>query len=481
MQSQVYPTPLGLLRPFLICSLMLCTLALGACGGDDDSGTSVSTGGEDSGTDGGRRKHDEVDEFDAAGFEQPMMIDAGTPIAGDPPPELEGQACAVDTNKVYELITVSRQAEPTRLAVDTDHSRFALAYLDKSEQCIDATYVAELEGPSGVGEPVKSLAFDPCTIIDHAAIEYNGEHWLLGSVDARKDTRDLWVQEFDSSSKTKYTAFRVTDSAAIEVEFALQSLGNDGVLAAWVEQDAVGGPTRLMTRLLYPQGDAIADAVELEQPKDVNWTISNLSMAVFGDNYIGLVYRRADDAGHAEIVLDMLDRSGVRDRDSWVLSSEAGGFGSADISADSDGAGVIYSIVEGDSQQLWFQLLGLDGRAAPVTSGGGRVGGPSEPVRIIGPPFKATDASLAKLPVGYAVAYRALPGGQVDSPRVRVHFLDRFGRVLGFSDVALAKPIGGRTAIKAARDGRITVGWSDTGDDGLTTLTAIKLPCVGGI
>ena len=66
-------------------------------------------------------------------------------------------------------------------------------------------------------------------------------------------------------------------------------------------------------------------------------------------------------------------------------------------------------------------------------------GGPAEPMRIVGPPFKANDASLAKLPNGYAVAYRALAGGTVTSPRIRVHFLDSYGRIIGESDVALGQ------------------------------------------
>ena len=476
MPLHVHPARLCAPGPARIWSLGLLAAALCACGGGGGHHSVDVPGGpdRDAGQHGGGSTLD-------GSFPLPVDYDAGTPIPGNPPPELEGQGCAVDTNKIYDLVTLDRQPEPTRLAVDLSGSRFALAYIDKSAQCIDAIYLAELEGASGVGMPSIAPALDPCTSIDHTSIEYNGSDWLLASVDARKDSRDLWVQAFDTDGKPASGANRVTNNLALEREVALLSLGSDAVLAAWVEQDLDGGKTQLKLRPLSAQGKPAGDEVVLDQPTDSTWIVSGLSLAKLGDMFVGLAYRRTDQTtGRSEIVLDVLDHQGMRDRDSWVLSTDAGALGSVDVSADDVGAGAIYSLIQGDSDQLWFQQLGLDGRAAKATSAG-RVGGPVDPVRVVGPPYKAIDASLAKLPVGYAIAYRALPGGDVGSPRIRVHFLDRFGRILGKSDVALAEANGGRTAIKSAYDGRITVGWSDTDDQGETTLTAIKLPCVGGI
>jgi hypothetical protein len=204
-------------------------------------------------------------------------------------------------------------------------------------------------------------------------------------------------------------------------------------------------------------------------------------MARIGD-FAGLGYRRvSDDGTRSEIVLDILDENGARDRDSWVLSTEAGSNGSIDLASDEEGAGAIYSLNQGESQQLWFQPLGLDGRALPVMTGG-KTGGGADPHRIVGPPDKAADVSMTKLPVGFAVAYRVLPSVGVDSPRIRVHFLESFGRIIGMSDVALATMYGGRTAIESAYDGRVVIGYSDSDDEtGATTIYGIKLPCVGGL
>ena len=227
------------------------------------------------------------------------------------------------------------------------------------------------------------------------------------------------------------------------------------------------------------QGKPSGDEVTLDQP-DGAWTFNQLAMTGFSDTLFGLAYRRADDSGHQESCSTWSTPTACATETRWVLTTQAGPNGGVDLSSDGEGAGVIYSLADGESEQLWFQRLGLDGRAAHVMSGI-MVGGASDPVRIVGPPYKAVDASLAKLPTGYAVAYRALPGGNVDSPRIRIHFLDRFGRIIGQSDATLATMYGGRTAIKAAYDGRVTVGYSDSDENtGDTTIVAIKLPCLGG-
>ena len=471
MRSQVYLTVLSALRPFLIASFALVLPALGACGGDDDDSAPVGPAKDAGG--GGE------DEFDAT-FAPPIEVDAGQAEPGDPPADLAKESCAVDTNKLYDLVAFDRAPEPTRLAVDLPGSRFALAYIDESKDCVDAVYVAQIEGERASAKPDISFALDPCSMIDSAAIEYNGERWLLGTIDARGDARDLWIQEFDPDDKETFPAHNVTESDEPERAFALLSLTEgDGVVAAWVEDGLITGSSqRLKVRKLSAGGEPEEDVVELDQPKGSTWTISGLTMAQFGANYVGLGYRRQSQDGHAELVLDVLDRQGERDRDTLVLSKDAGGYGGIDLVADEEGGGVIYSVVQGLSEQLWFQLLDVNAHVAKVNNGV-TSGGAMEALRVVGPPYKANDASLAKLPNGYAVAYRALPGGDLDAPRIRVHFLDRFGRILAKSDVAHAEPTGGRTAIKSAYDGRVVVGWSDQDAAGKTTMTAVRLPCVG--
>jgi hypothetical protein len=472
MLLPVYSTSLRLFRlfPIALCALLLG--GLGACSKKKHPPVALSTN-NDAGDD-----FDGGVEIDAAGLPQVKApdFDASAIIPGDPPPELAGQSCAVDTNKLYELVTTARQPEPAALGIDQVGSRFAVSYVDKSTRCVDAVFVTELQGPSGLGTPESKVATDACTAVDHVAVAHAGDTWLLASVDARQDERDLWMQPYDGVSK--YPPQRITKTATTKSEVAVTSFGTDAALVSWVEHDAAAGTTTLYARALTALGEPRGDSVAIEQSPTLGY--DRLSLSQIGKTYVGLGYRRFDMAGRSELVLQVLDgTTGKLDRDEWLLTKEAGALGSIAISADENGGGLIYSLIQGTSEQLWFQQLGADGRAAPVMSGG-RTGGPSDPTRVVGPPYNAVDASLAKLPVGFAVAYRALPGGNVSSARIRVHFLDRFGRVIGNSDVALAQQSGGRTAIGAGYDGRVVLAWSDQTEDGKTTLTAIKLPCVGG-
>ena len=100
-------------------------------------------------------------------------------------------------------------------------------------------------------------------------------------------------------------------------------------------------------------------------------------------------------------------------------------------------------------------------------------------VRIVENPQLAIDVSLAKMPRGYALAYRALPSPGVSVPQIRAHFLDRTGRIVGDSGIALAEPNGGQTALEIGTDGRMVVSWTDTTEDNVSTLRALILPCGG--
>jgi hypothetical protein len=471
MNAQVNAAELWSPRSRRNLAIAVIALALCACGGDDDTidvGYTPSDAGADSDGGGGDLPLD-------GEVPLPITPDAGEAFPGEPPPELADSLCAVDTNKVYDLITLDRPPAPTQLAVDQTASRFGSVFVGDSEQCIDALYLANLEGASGVGEPEITLATDECTTVTHSALAHTGAHWLLAMVDARMDSYDLWVQAHDGDDQ--FTAHRISENLGQESDLSIAAVGDDAAIVVWVERDALTGATSLNARPLDADGTPSGDAVVLEPAG--TWSFASVTVGRIGE-YAGLGYRRFDAGGRSEIVLDVLSaETAERDRDSWVLTSEAGPVGSVELGSDDDGGGVIYSIGQAESQQLWFQKIDRTGRAAKIMSGI-NVGGDASPQRVVGPPYKANDASLAKLPVGFAVAYRALPGGMVTSPRIRVHFLDRDGRIIGVSDVALAGEFGGRTAIEAAVDGRIVLGWTDTAEDGSSTLTAVKLPCVGG-
>src|SRR5262245_25717455 len=118
MVSRVYLTSSH--RPVLFhFFLSLALLASFACSSKKRP-PAVSSGGKDSGAseekDAGTIMKPTIDR-DAA---RPVRskFDAAALLPGEPPEELAGETCAVDTNKLYTLVSNMRQPEPARLAVD---------------------------------------------------------------------------------------------------------------------------------------------------------------------------------------------------------------------------------------------------------------------------------------------------------------------------------------------------------------------------
>jgi len=244
----------------------------------------------------------------------------------------------------------------------------------------------------------------------------------------------------------------------------------------WAENAFDGTGTSLRAQLVSGTGEPIGESVEIQEAAEGFY--ASLSVALLGEFYIGVAYVHDDGLGARRVVLDVLSQeTGERDRDSWVLTASPGDNGTVDLASGTLGAGIAYTLAEGTSRQIWFQGLGFDGRAAPVQSAGGLTGGPSEPTRVVENPQQGIDVSMTKLLRGFALAYRALPTVGIAVPQIRVHFLDRDGRIIGDSAVALAELSGGQTAIEVASDGRIVLSWTDTDEDGSSTLRALLVPC----
>jgi hypothetical protein len=394
---------------------------------------------------------------------------------GDPPEELEGERCAADTNKIYELATYSGNAQPAQLAVFA--SRFGLAYVSNEDvMCTTGVSLAEMSGAPGQNEPSPMTAYDDCTLVEQAAIARGDDAWLLAIVDNRQEARDLWVHAFDPESGRTRGQHRITENMAGEGAVELVRIDADSALIVWAETAFDNSGTALHAQFLSGEGEPMGEPVEIAEAAEGFNT--SMAMVLLGEFYVGLAYVRDDGAGGQVAVLDVLDReTAERERDPWVLTTEAGANGTIDIASDSMGAGVAYTLVQGTSRQVWFQELGLDGRAAPVLGGGGLMGGPSDPLRVVENPQLAIDLSLARMPRGFALAYRALPSVGVTVPQIRAHFLDKSGRIVGDSAIALAEINGGQTALEMSTDGRMVLSWTDTDEEGLSTLRALIVPC----
>lgn len=440
--------------------LWLLLAGLVGCGDDASPHETVPTGRRDP-------KPDAGPEPDAG---EPIEHDAG--FADRTP----GHACEVDPDALFDLSVSKQVPDVAPLGVQSVAGYFGMAYVDQSETCVDALYVAELRGGKKGGGPMVSSAVDQCSQIDRVALASLDRAWLVATVDNREPPSDIWVQVYAADSSDAPKAQRVTDTPALERSVTLSVVSEDAAMLAWVERDVDSGVETLKVRPLDGQGKPTAEAVSLPVPDGSSITLP--SMAPIG-SFVGLAYHRGHPDGQSEVVLERLDpASGERTRDPWVVTDQAGPQPSVGLTRAPKGGAILYSTVAGGSgRQLWFQRLDERVERAPVMSGA-VVGGQAEPQRLVNSPFRAIDASIEKLSVGYAVAYRGLPGGTLEEPAIKLLFLEENGRIVGDSVVAPTSETGGRTSVAFSIEGRMVMGWSDHTDEG-TRLRMMRVPCVG--
>jgi hypothetical protein len=457
------------MRALLLAGRRLRVVALGlslvaACSGNKQAPPNAPGGKHDAGNAGA------VD----ADVSQP--VDSGpVPDTGTPEPGLMGR-CAIDSNKIF---TVSQRDEPfleTPLAVDPINSRFALPFVANDGNCLEAVHMSSLAGAAASGEPKSDLAIDECSLVLAAVTTAISDQWLVALVDNRDPPYDVWVEPYDAAHKKMGAAQRATQGSSVEKELALVTLRNgEQAMLAWSDEDDHAGQA-LYARALDKTGTPRADAVRIEQSDTLYYR--GLALAALGADGAGLAYLRYSlDFKTSDIVFVALDNNGKPVRAPWVLASNAGPSPSVNLAVDEDSGGIVYSRAEAmTGRQLWFQQIDDTGQAAAARTGTARVSA----LRFVNAPFKGVDVSVAKLRTSFVVAYRALPAVNQDRAQIRLYFLDRFGAVIGDSDVSYTSLSGGRTAIQSAYDGRVVIGWSEVQPDGKSATKVVRLPCVGG-
>ncbi|MET0385774.1 MAG: hypothetical protein ABW321_07430 [Polyangiales bacterium] len=438
----------------------------GACGGDDDAPpiTPPPT----------NRDSGQLPEPWDAAVQRP---DAGTPYVppGEPEPGLAGN-CAVDSNKIYDVAERSTPFMSTPLAVDPISSGFALPYV-ASGACLDAVHWASLEGAAHGGEPESAVAIDACALVRDAVASPIGQHWLLASIDTRDaNPYDIWVGTYSGKVMKPSSGQRISENTRVETGLALTTLrDSSAVLLAYADEDLQLGQS-LHVQPLDSDGKPRGDAVTIESSDTLYY--QSLTLRQLGQNGAALAYVRYTlDYTRSEIVFVALDADGKPLRDAWVLAGNAGPSASVDVSVDGEGGGIVYSRAEASiGRQVWFQQIDSNGEAALQRNGTSR----APALRIVNSPARGIDVSMTKLRTSFLVTYRALPTGNETRAKVRLYFLDRYGAVIGSSDVSYTSNAGGRTAIQSANDGRVVVSWNQVNDDGTSTIKVVRLPCVGG-
>jgi hypothetical protein len=450
--------------------LLILIMGLGlvaACGDDDDgpTGPTIPDEPKDAGS----------DEEPDADLPLPRK-DSGTGEveAGEPEPGLIG-TCAIDSNKIY---TMAERDEPflgTPLAADAVNSRFAFPFVGDGD-CLQAVNFASLSGAASGGMPTSSIAIDACALIRETVAASSGGRWLIATVDNREPPYDVWVQAYDPSLAEAGTGKRLSQGSSVEGALAITTL-RDGerAMLAWSDESEGEGQA-LYARPLDKDGAPRGDAVQIEHSATLYYR--GLALDALGAAGAGLAYwRYSEDFSTSEIVFVALDETGKPMREAWVLAGGAGPSASVNLAVDEEGGGIVYSRAEaGSGRQVWYQQIDDTGQAAVVRTGGAR----ASALRVVNAPFLGVDVSLAKLRSSFVMVYRALPARDQTRAQIRAYFLDRYGAVIGDSDVSYTSSSGGRTAVRSSYDGRVLIGWSEVEESGKSVTRVVRLPCVGG-
>ena len=222
------------------------------------------------------------------------------------------------------------------------------------------------------------------------------------------------------------------------------------------------GQFSIYTRYLDDDGDnvTVIRPADGQQPQA-------LALSAIGSRNAALAWVGPDN--NPGVWLQPLDANGAQHGNPIKLTERVAVSSSVDLAWRDDGGGVIYSIeIDGRAQVRFYRL---DSEGMPV--GDERV--------IVGTPLRAQGASLHPIAGGYVVAYRALPGGSIARPEIRLLFISKEGNLmrdpggnLPTLHVADATEGASRTSVAVSIEGQLMIAWVDAGSDNHNALKVVR-------
>lgn len=470
-------TPVALVTPMTLMTLM--TLTTGGCG--DDGGAATAPPNE-------RR----VTRQDAGTGDNDFPINRpDDPPTGMPPEGILG-GCGIDSNKVFEIARTQDSPLNLPIGIDRVNSRAALVYIGDSVGCSESLYLAGIEGDANeLDAPEAELAVGACDLYADPAVTWAEERlWLMAFVDNRVGN-EVWTKVYDEAGDHDEPGFQISEGSQRPGMVAITTVSPDRRMVVWAERSLT--TVTVMARPVDTLGEPVGPAqlVTSFMGNLGSIALSQLGMPGDGLDEPGalVAYWRLDNSGatdRSELVVQALDLDGKLRGDERVVREDVGN--SASIAAtlnhtqqaglDWSAGAVAYSVSQTGGNQLWFQLLDNDGQIGQLWDNLGRLRGDSAPQRLVNSPQRAVHASVARVPQGYMVAYRALPGGDVDRARIRVVFLNRSGEFDVDSDVAFTTEEGGPTQVLQGSDGRSVILWSELdAETGEIVYKVARMPC----
>jgi hypothetical protein len=349
---------------------------------------------------------------------------------------------------------------------------FGLAYrTSSSENCTDAVAVMRIPGLDGFEEP--STLFEDCDAVRDVGLLGVSDGFELAWVDNATGSAELHGLRLDEAMQPRddQARIRLTENELEqEARPVLTELDGRPLLAWFSTSVSPSAQIPISTRILDGQAQALEVVAGSagHEPRAI-------ALAAMGDDSAVLGF--IDGGPHAGVWLQRLDRDGVALGAPTQLSDRVGQSSTIDIAGRSAGGGgaVVYSTEIDGVAQVRFRRLDEQGQAIGVER------------TLIGPPLRAQGASLHQLGGGYAVVYRALPGGEITEPEIRLMFItkegnltrDGAGRLSSYS-IGSSAATKSRPTVSVSVEGALMVAWADVDADTENTVLRLvrrKLAC----
>lgn len=314
---------------------------------------------------------------------------------------------------------------------------FALTYSKVGTDGFENVYFAELpSSTTGLVPPPVQLTTD-FAIAESPTVSHSATGWLVAWASNRAATMDIYALGSGPDGHMLTSPQRLTTMLVQEDSPRLVS-SSTGNLLAWIERDGTGGNPQTLVQSLSDDAMLQGSASRLTP---AGFTLRPQAMT---PSDFGFAIGWCDPA--LSVVVQPIDPTGASSGTPMALTSTPESDGTVDLVVSNGGGAAVFGADAGGGRSEVHARL-VDGAGAPSDV---------ERVLTIGSD-SGSDASIAELGGGYAVAYRQAG----TPPTLRVLFLSSNLDEIGRLDLLQVAPQGGQTAIRVAGDGAVMVAWAD--------------------
>jgi len=319
--------------------------------------------------------------------------------------------------------------------------------------------------PASTGFPEPSAVLADCKQITDVSLSKAGSSWQLAWVDNFTNVGELQTAALDGEMRLPDGTGRRTltsNGTVTELRPVVKEVG-DRPFVIWVERNRNPETDVETNRIVGQWIDGDGGPIEIVGDTEGH-APQRLALSQVGEENAAVAWVGPED--NPGVWLQPIASDGTRAGLPVKLTDRVAAGSSIDLAQREDGGAAVYSIEIDGRPQVRFRRLDRSG--TPI----------GEERILIGTPLRAQDASVFALAGGYAVVYRALPGGSVTETEVRMTFVSKDGSVMRDPTGALQSFLIAPATVATSRlyvvvsvEGQIMVGWIDAD----TESNALKL------